>query len=128
MTYKHIKYVVIMLIVMGLIVLSTMDVEAKKSNPFPYRVDNAHVVEKNHKITIEWYQSQRTQITVYKLNSHFVNLTYEACITVETVLFRANGLVGTIRVTDKHYKNNDQYYIYQGVNNHSYGPFIPTYR
>jgi len=120
------KIVIVVLIALALIQTCTNIASAKDNKPFPYKIDNAHVVEKNHKITIEWQQTQPAQVTVYKLNSHYISAM--ACVTVETILFRANGLVGTIRVTDKHHRNNDQYYIYQSISSHSYGPFIPTYR
>lgn len=135
MTYIKVKYTIIMLIVVAVSLLLTLNAEAKKSKPFPYRIDNAHVVEKNHKITIEWLQTQPVLVTVYKLN-----YTYKLnnnCAGVETfgyyctVLFQKRGLIGIIRVTDRGYRNGDEYYIQQNVyqsHNGGYGPFIPTYR
>jgi len=135
MTYIKVKYVIIMLIVIAASVLFTLDVEAKKSKPFPYRIDNAHVVEKNHKITIEWLQTQPVLVTVYKLSYKYK--LNNNCAGVEafgaycTILWQKRVTVGIIRVTDRGYRNGDEYYIQQNVyqsHNGGYGPFIPTYR
>lgn len=135
MKYGHVKLVIAMLVVVLLLLALTNIAEAKKAKPFPYRIDNAHVVEKNHKITIEWLQTQPVLVTVYKLNWKYK--LNNNCAGVETfgyyctVLWQKRGLIGIIRVTDKGYRNGDEYYIQQNVyqsHNGGYGPFIPTYR
>ena len=100
----------------------------------PY-IDNVHVVEKNHKVTLEWQQTQKALVMVYKLADR--KLANNCPETIDTfgkncqVIWQRRNLVGNIRVTDKHYKGGDEYFVIQYVyqsHNGAYGPFIPTYR
>lgn len=131
MKKEQVNYVLVMLAIIGLLIIPPMITEAK-NKPLPYRIDAPHLTEKNHKVTIEWRQTQPVLVTVYKLS--YVRRLANNCAGVETLgascvmLWQRTGLVGNIRVTDKGYRNGDQYFIQQNVyqsHNGGYGPFIP---
>jgi len=130
MTYDRVKWILIMLAIVGIMLIP--NAVAGKDRPLPYSISAPHLTEKNHKITIEWRQTQPVLVTVYKLS--YVRKLSNNCSGVETLgancvmLWQRAGLVGNIRVTDKGYRKGDQYFIQQNVyqtHNGGYGPFIP---
>jgi hypothetical protein len=115
-----------------IVVLIVPSIAEGKNKPLTYNISAPHLTEKNHKITIEWRQTQPVLVTVYKLS--YVRRLPNNCSGVETLgancvmLWQRTGLVGNIRVTDKGYRKGDQYFIQQNVyqtHNGGYGPFIP---
>lgn len=128
---------VVIMVILGIIFgtfLYVAQADAKE-RPLPYKIDTPHIVEKNHQVLIEWRQTERVLVTVYKLS--WDRQLKNNCDGVETfftsceMLWQKYGLYGNIRVTDRNYKSGDEYYIQQNVyqtHNGAYGPFYPTYR
>ena len=133
MKYKNILFMIIM---MALFIANTTMVEAKTKKPFPYRINNPHIVEKNHRVTIEWQQTEPVYVVLYKLTYNKRQLRND-CKGVETfgqscmILWQGVNFLGIVHKTDRDYRNGDEYYIQQNVyltHNGGYGPFFPTYR
>jgi len=131
MKREQVNYVLFMLLLIGLM-LAPAAISEAKNKPLPYTISAPRLQEKNHKVTIEWNQTQPVLVTVYKLS--YNRKLANNCAGVETLgancvmLWQRTGLVGNISVTDKGYKKGDQYFIQQNVyqtHNGGYGPYIP---
>ncbi len=124
------KKLFIILVLLAVFIPSMVEA---KSKPLPYHIDNARITQHNGKITLEWNQVQSALVVVYKLSYKRTlnNNCYDSIDRFQascTMVWQRTGLIGNIRVTDKHYKSGDEYYIIQYVyqsHNGGYGPYKP---
>ena len=124
--------IAIIALLIGVILgLSITNVHAA-DRPLPYTISNPHITIKNKSVLIEWRQTQKVLVMVYKVS--YTRKLNNNCGDLETfganctIIWQKTNLTGNIRITDKNYKKGDEYYIQQNVyltHNGGYGPFIP---
>lgn len=104
--------------------------------PLSNTIDKAQIqLVKKNEILVSWRQQSKVPIVVYKLS--YDRKGYSNCSTdLQTftapyckVIWSRSGLVGNIRITDKEYRQGDDYYILEykySRHNGAYGPLRPS--